>query len=364
MQRVAASSSYPADAGTCSGSDRNALSTCNRRRRPVTLIDTPDRRGPPWRWLLLATAVLVVVAYVASPMATLASLRSAARAGDRDRLEQLVDFPAVRTGLKAQLAANIAAEMQADPELRDNPFAALGAALVPVIIDRVVDTYATPEAIATMVETAKGPSTPNADADPIVEQAVSGSSATAGHDLQAHYSYVGLNRFRARLENSTTPGQSITLVLERRGVFRWQLIRIDLELPKAGSPQAPQTATALPEPVATPLAEEAVQGPEADTLEKAGDCASTTVAELSSRLEGVPDSGSAISYANGKFQVSYDMVPGIQTSRVGDPVTLCVVSVPEGCPPGDDRGVIYRAVNARTGAAWEEADSSHMCGGA
>ena len=39
-----------------------------------------------------------------------------------------------------------------------------------------------------------------------------------------------------------------------------------------------------------------------------------------SRLDGVPDSGSAITYANGGHQVSYDMVPGIQHSRVGDPI--------------------------------------------
>lgn len=323
----------------------------------MTVVDTPVQRRAPWRWLALALAVLLVVAYVASPLATLASLRSAARAGDRDRLEQLVDFPAVRTGLKAQLSAYLTAGMQSDPELHDNPFAALGAALLPAVMDRVVETYVTPEAIATMVKTAKAPPVPSADAGLNGEAAASGPPSAADPGLDTHYSYVGLDRFRARLEDPAKPDAALTLVLERRGVFRWQLIRIDLPLPK------PAAAQALVPSAATPAVSAAVTS-RSGALEQPGDCVSTAVAELSSRLEGVPDSGSAIGYANGKFQVSYDMVPGIQASRVGDPVTLCVVSVPEGCPPGDERGVVYRAVNARTGGVWEEADSSHMCGGA
>ena len=61
----------------------------------------------------------------------------------------------------------------------------------------------------------------------------------------------------------------------------------------------------------------------------------------------------AISYANGGGQVSYDTIPEIHRSRVGDPVRLCLVSIPEDCPPGDDRGKVYSATNLRTGESWE-----------
>ena len=83
-----------------------------------------------------------------------------------------------------------------------------------------------------------------------------------------------------------------------------------------------------------------------------GACSETTIEDIGYRL-GDPDSGSAISYANGGGQVSYDTIPEIHRSRVGDPVRLCLVSIPEDCPPGDDRGKVYSATNLRTGESWE-----------
>ena len=94
-----------------------------------------------------------------------------------------------------------------------------------------------------------------------------------------------------------------------------------------------------------------------------GACSETTIEDIGYRL-GDPDSGSAISYANGGGQVSYDTIPEIHRSRVGDPVRLCLVSIPEDCPPGDDRGKVYSATNLRTGESWEAPNSQHSCGGA
>jgi hypothetical protein len=94
-----------------------------------------------------------------------------------------------------------------------------------------------------------------------------------------------------------------------------------------------------------------------------GACSDTAIADIGYRL-GDPDSGSAISYANGGVQVSYDTIPEIHRSRVGDAVRLCLVSVPEDCPPDDDRGKVYSATNLRTGESWEAPDSQHSCGGA
>jgi hypothetical protein len=94
-----------------------------------------------------------------------------------------------------------------------------------------------------------------------------------------------------------------------------------------------------------------------------GACSETTIADIGYRL-GDPDTGSAISYANGGGQVSYDTIPEIHRSRIGDAVKLCLVSLPEDCPPGDDRGKVYSATNLRTGETWEAPDSQHSCGGA
>lgn len=93
-------------------------------------------------------------------------------------------------------------------------------------------------------------------------------------------------------------------------------------------------------------------------------CVTTRITLLGSRLEGAPDSGSFVKYANGVPGVSYEREPALRRSRVGDPVRLCLTSLPKDCPKGDERGKMYAATNLRTGARWELPDAEHMCGGA
>ncbi len=54
----------------------------------------------------------------------------------------------------------------------------------------------------------------------------------------------------------------------------------------------------------------------------------------------------------------------VDRSRPGDPVRICLVSIPKHCPPGDNRGRTYKTTNLRTHRAWTLPDSEHMCGGA
>ena len=95
-----------------------------------------------------------------------------------------------------------------------------------------------------------------------------------------------------------------------------------------------------------------------------GQCVSTTIAEIANRLEGVPESGDAVLYGNGIYGVSYDKVPALTASQVGDAVELCLTFVDDDCPPEDQRGKYYSAMNERTGQSWELSDDQHMCGGA
>jgi hypothetical protein len=95
-----------------------------------------------------------------------------------------------------------------------------------------------------------------------------------------------------------------------------------------------------------------------------GTCSETTITKLDHRLEGEAWSGSFVSYANSGRQVSSNEVPAIGRSRVGDRVLMCLTFVPQQCPPGDDRGRVYKTRNLRTGEVWEEPDSTRHCGGA
>lgn len=101
-----------------------------------------------------------------------------------------------------------------------------------------------------------------------------------------------------------------------------------------------------------------------------GKCVETTISHIGTRLQDartrtpIPGSGSTVTFANHGVQVSYEEVPEIARSQVGDPVRLCLVSVPANCPPGDDRGRIYKTTNLRTRESWTLPDSQHSCGGA
>jgi hypothetical protein len=92
----------------------------------------------------------------------------------------------------------------------------------------------------------------------------------------------------------------------------------------------------------------------------------TRIIAIHGRLEGDPrfETGIGVDLANGIYGVSYDSVRAVRRSRVGDRVRSCLVSIPRGCPPGDDRGREYRTTNLRTRQSWTLPDSQHGCGGA
>jgi hypothetical protein len=101
-----------------------------------------------------------------------------------------------------------------------------------------------------------------------------------------------------------------------------------------------------------------------------GTCVRTQVAELGERLRDGPNgpyiagSGSAVRFTNGGSQVAYTDVKAVQNSRTGDPVFMCLIRIPHGCPKGDARGRVYTTTNLRTLESWTMPDSEHECGGA
>jgi hypothetical protein len=98
-----------------------------------------------------------------------------------------------------------------------------------------------------------------------------------------------------------------------------------------------------------------------------GSCYVSRVTAIEGRLQGdtvTGESGSQVEFRNGVFQVSYETVPGIVHSRIGDKVTMCVVRLPADCPHGDFRGVVYHTRNWRTKESWTLPNAEHNCGGA
>lgn len=103
-----------------------------------------------------------------------------------------------------------------------------------------------------------------------------------------------------------------------------------------------------------------------------GTCARTTITEITDRFGGAiagpgradAATGTAVSYANGGYQISYSRVAALEHAKIGDAVMVCLISVPTGCPKGDERGRVYTTTNLRSGDVWSMPDSQHLCGGA
>jgi uncharacterized protein len=97
---------------------------------------------------------------------------------------------------------------------------------------------------------------------------------------------------------------------------------------------------------------------------RVGGCALSAVKTVGTRLEGTPGSGSEVIEANGALEVSYDQIPAMDAARRGDPALVCLISLPQDCPPGDVRGKVYGVADLRTLGAWSQPDAEHLCGGA
>ena len=102
-------------------------------------------------------------------------------------------------------------------------------------------------------------------------------------------------------------------------------------------------------------------------VSQVGQCERTTIEWIGPRLQpvtGDPPDGTSIRFADGVRQVSYYRELAVLSSRVNDPVRVCLIETPKNCPPSDERGRVYRVMNLRTGKKWDLPDSSHECGGA
>jgi len=101
-----------------------------------------------------------------------------------------------------------------------------------------------------------------------------------------------------------------------------------------------------------------------------GQCGFTHITALTTRLgddpleTASPEAGSAARFGNGGTAVSYDREPGLASSKVGDPVVMCLIAIPRDCPKDDLRGRVYYAVDLAAKGTWALPDSQHLCGGA
>lgn len=172
--------------------------------------------------LAAAVAAITLAASVyASPYYALHQMKTAIAEHNVDALASHVDFPALRISIKSQLESTLADSIQA-ATASDNPFAAMGQAMVTGMLGKMVDAMVSPEGVAAMVsKTAVG-----ADAD----KGTQGGSAQEKKDYSV--AYKGWDQFVVRPK--TDDDEKGGLVLQRHGLWNWKLSAIELTPAVAG----------------------------------------------------------------------------------------------------------------------------------
>jgi hypothetical protein len=179
------------------------------------------------RTLALSLAALAAVvfagAWLGSPWLAAQDLMRAARERDAAAVEAHVDLPAVRASLKRQLGDRIEHSLEKGAA-RNEPMAQLGLLIAPALVDKAIDAMVTPDTLAEIVRTARGPD-PRKSAPPPGDPA----DAPKSQRIKASLALTGVNRFDIRLSPEDEPKTRLTLIMRRHGLFDWKVT--DVELP-------------------------------------------------------------------------------------------------------------------------------------
>lgn len=214
---------------------------------------------------IIATLGLVVALSLCawmyfSPYLAVRGLQSAAQERNAARMADYVDFPSVRESLKASLNAMLAAEMAKASGGQANPFAALAAAFVSALVEKITDAFVSPEGLAMLMRGEK----------PDFQKGQPTGASTDGDPFSSDAGYETFDRFVVTVKPKSGK-ESIGLVFTRQGLVAWKLTALRLEgmlATKEGPPIASPPASEVAQPVqepASPAEAPALQQPGTDT---------------------------------------------------------------------------------------------------
>jgi hypothetical protein len=144
-----------------------------------------------------------------TPYMALNKLQAAAEAGDRQALNELVDFPELRTSLKSEVQGAVARGIQKDGGI----FAAVGSAVTGMLVEPAVNAAVTPEGIGLLM---KGRRPTDRDDDRKDEDENWRENVKIGRHYEA------ADRFIVQYSDRKSGDERISLVMRREGL-RWRL---------------------------------------------------------------------------------------------------------------------------------------------
>lgn len=175
--------------------------------------------------ILIVVGVLGAAAsFVLAPYVAFFAVRSAAKAEDVQGLADLVDYDAVRTSLRAQLAEG--AGQAPPPSVLEDPIEAIRRT-----IERQaplnVDAWLTPDALEGLT---MGEGRAAKDRTPTP---VSSEGATEGP--MPEVLHWGVNRTRLGVSAEGSQEETV-FTFERKGIFRWRLVHVGLPTADGAGP--------------------------------------------------------------------------------------------------------------------------------
>ncbi|MBW2149392.1 MAG: DUF2939 domain-containing protein [Deltaproteobacteria bacterium] len=175
------------------------------------------------RVLFVALVVIMAAgAFVAQPYITVYRYQAALKSGDVDRINEYIDYPALRHSLKTQIRLMFIKEMARDSKTAFGP---LAMGFVGLFADKMIDVLITPEGMAAMFSGEFRALGEEINADHPSEE----TQHHAGGDLlsKCSFSYQFPSRFVISSKSDTTKGGEIKLIF-RRNWLVWKLSAIQL----------------------------------------------------------------------------------------------------------------------------------------
>ena len=168
------------------------------------------RRNPFFPLLVLALAAGFGYLYFGPHMA-LKRLQSAAEAGDMQALNELVDFPALRTSVKDNAKSAVSRELADRTGVRG--VGVIGGYLAGRAVDPVVDLAVTPEGVAALTS-GRLPTRGAKDGE---------KRRGLPEGLKVERGYEGADRFEFRYVDRESGDERIALIMRRDGIQDWKL---------------------------------------------------------------------------------------------------------------------------------------------
>jgi hypothetical protein len=174
------------------------------------------------KWLsLIVVALLALATYVAvGPYRTVHAIGDAIERQDAAALSKQVDFPALRSSLKAQLTDRIVRE--AGDDVQASALGTIGLSIAGGLVGSVVDTMVTPLGLGAIMEGRKVGKRFTDTFSP-----APAGTAPRKPFQDAVYRYESASRFTASV--ATDQREPVVFVLTRQGL-RWRLS--DIRLPR------------------------------------------------------------------------------------------------------------------------------------